>query len=298
MKYWIFIVTKSNTQEGLVSAEEVLHQRIEDKFWGLGYRTRNRLLLEKGDRVVFYVGYPTKCFSATATLASGSFDLNEEQKKIYGHGKDRYLSNHGVFLENIEQWDAPRFVPDLIDNLSFIENKEYWGTYFQGGIAQISQEDFNVILGNKKALHESNPRTEADIIKESEFALENHLEDFMDKNWNNVNFGANLKRFDDGEQSGRQYPVGTWRIDFLCLDNDTNDFVVIELKRGQSSDETIGQVLRYMGWVKENLCQENQKVRGIIICHEVDKGLRYAVQHIESVEILTYKVDFALSKFS
>lgn len=47
-------------------------------------------------------------------------------------------------------------------------------------------------------------------------------------------------------------------VDFLCLD-ETDNIVVIEIKR-KGTDETLAQLLRYMGWVKENLAKEDQKV--------------------------------------
>ncbi len=40
----------------------------------------------------------------------------------------------------------------------------------------------------------------------------------------------------------------------LAVEPKTHSFVVIELKKGRPSDQVIGQVLRYMGWVKKNLC--------------------------------------------
>lgn len=70
-------------------------------------------------------------------------------------------------------------------------------------------------------------------------------------------------------------------MDFLCKDKKRN-FVVIELKI-KGADEALGQVCRYMGWVKENLCENNQKVRGIIISEQADYQLDYAVKVVPSV---------------
>jgi len=67
--------------------------------------------------------------------------------------------------------------------------------------------------------------------------------------------------------------------------------VVIELKRGKMSDATVGQLLRYIGWVQENLAEPGQKTRGIIIASNVDDALRLAVRNLPNVKVLTYRVD-------
>lgn len=89
----------------------------------------------------------------------------------------------------------------------------------------------------------------------------------------------------------------TWSIDFLALDRDNNDLVVIELKRGKTSDATVGQILRYINWVKENVAEAGQYVRGIIIAKEVDEALKYSVKALDGVDVKTYVVDFKLCPF-
>lgn len=234
---------------------------------------------------------------AAAKLASDSFKLSEDQKNQYGHGQSFYRSDYGVILDNIQYWEIPRLVKDLIPSLKFIENKENWGAYFQGGVRQLSEDDFRTITENRAVTAVQISKTEDAIISESQFALEAHLEEFIDKNWKHIDFGANLTKYQVDEQSGRQFPAGQWSIDFLCLDRATDGLVVIELKRGRSSDSTVGQVLRYMGWVEENLAKEGQQVHGIIIAQEADDALRYAVKGLKNVSVLTYRVDFKLSPF-
>ena len=67
-----------------------------------------------------------------------------------------------------------------------------------------------------------------------------------------------------GEKIRQQFNmgIGTGRSDLICLDENDN-LVVLELKRGVTSDETIAQVLRYMGWLQENVAVEGQKVGGV-----------------------------------
>jgi predicted RNA-binding protein len=294
MKYWIFIVTQKKVNGELFTSEDILEQRLTDHFWGLSERTPNRGNLKRGDKVVFYRGTPSMTISASATLASDSFKLTEQQKSQFDHGKTIFRPDFGVMLEKVQIWEHPHFIKDLIPNLNFIENKEIWGSYFQGGIRQLSEDDFRTITENLFEEKTPNILTSEEIINKSQFALEAHLEEFIDNNWQYVKFGAELQKFSVDEQNGRQFPAGQWSIDFLCIDKSDNSLVVIELKRGKTSDSTVGQLLRYMGWVSENLAKPNQEVRGIIIAHDVDDALRYAIMGLKNVRVLTYRVDFQL----
>ena len=70
---------------------------------------------------------------------------------------------------------------------------------------------------------------------------------------------------------------------------------MIELKRNQTSDDTVGQLTRYMGWIKQNMNDNN--VRGIIIAANFDKKLECALRVVPNVEVFLYKVDFKLNEF-
>ena len=295
MANWVFIATLKKIEGDQFAAESIVEQRLNDGFWGLGEKTPNRRALKKGDSVVFYVGLPSMAFVANASLASDSFSLSEGQREKYGHGKLFYQAEYGVLLDQIARWQEPKYVKDLVPNLGFIENKESWFAYFQGGVRQLSDEDFRVIVeGRRPSLTEA-IRATPDLISESEFALEAHLEDFIDQNWDRIDFGRRLERYEIEGQGSRQFPAGTWSIDFLCTEKDSGDLVVIELKRGKTSDATVGQLLRYMGWVADNIAKPKQAVKGIIIASEIDEGLVYATQTLPQITVLTYKVDFRLA---
>jgi hypothetical protein len=68
---------------------------------------------------------------------------------------------------------------------------------------------------------------------------------------------------------------GVGRSDLICVDN-KGDLVVVELKRGYSSDAVVGQILRYIGYVRENVAKPEQKVHGSIITGAYDESLRLA----------------------
>ena len=294
MTTWIFVATAQKVNGKAYTPNDILNLRFKDRFWGLGENTPNRKLLRKGDQVVFYLGIPVKSFTGSAVLASDSFQLNTQQKKKYGHDLEFFATDFGVLLEDLKIWENSITVDEVVSDLSFVKNKENWGAYFQGGIRQIPPADFALVSQGRKSSLIDSIREARDIESESEFALEAHLEEFIDQNWTKINFGQNLRRLSSDEQSGRQYPAGQWSIDFLCEDADTKDLVVIELKRGRTSDATVGQVLRYIGWVQENLAKPGQHTRGIIIASGVDDALRLAVRNVPNVKVMTYKVDFVL----
>lgn len=293
MNYWIFIVTQRKGNGRTLQGSEILRTRFADEFWGLGERTPNRKKLEKGDKIVFYEGNPTKSFVASATLKSASFRLSPEQQRKYSRDNEIFMADYGVLLEDCHIFRTPVLAEQLVDSLSFIENREYWYSYFQGGIRGISEADYFAITGARPTSLTEQIKATDDVQSESQFALEAHLEEFMFQNWAQIDFGETLTLFSDEEQTGRQYPAETWNIDFLCLDENGN-YVVIELKRGKTSDAVVGQVLRYMHWVRRNLASPGQKVRGIIIAHEVDNALMYAAGGVPDIRVMTYKVDFRL----
>lgn len=98
---------------------------------------------------------------------------------------------------------------------------------------------------------------------------------------------------EDPESSGAQYQTPVGRIDFLTRDKKTGDFVVIELKCGKATDSALAQLLRYMGWVKENLAGEKD-VRGLILAEDTDDKLKFAIKFVSNVKVLTYKVSLQI----
>jgi hypothetical protein len=129
-----------------------------------------------------------------------------------------------------------------------------------------------------------------------EFVLEAFLEEFILTNWEGIDWGRPLELWEsETGELGHQLATPVGRLDFLCRDTATDALVVVELKRGRPSDTVVGQAARYMGWVRAHLAAENQRVEGIIVAHEQDLWLGYAVAAVPGLSILTYNVDFALS---
>jgi hypothetical protein len=61
-------------------------------------------------------------------------------------------------------------------------------------------------------------------------------------------------------------------------------------------DRVIGQLLRYMNWVRKELAEPGQRVRGIIICRSMSEDLRLACASIRDVELCEYQLSVTVSK--
>ena len=88
----------------------------------------------------------------------------------------------------------------------------------------------------------------------------------------------------------RQLATPAGRLDLLCRDAD-GTYVVVEIKKSQGTDQVVGQVLRYMGWVIDAKATDN--VRGIIIVQSKDRRLSYAIKAAPNVQIKEYRMMFA-----
>jgi hypothetical protein len=132
------------------------------------------------------------------------------------------------------------------------------------------------------------------------FALERHLQEFLRDNWERTELGQDWAIYseDGDDEAGCEYPTDVGRIDLLAVHRRESRWLVVELKRDQSSDETIGQVLRYMGWVKQHLAKPNDRVEGLVIAHEADDKIRYALNAVPDVSLVFYEVKFSLSHAS
>lgn len=137
--------------------------------------------------------------------------------------------------------------------------------------------------------------SESQIEDLAAFAMESHLEHFLVANWAQTDFGNDYTIFEeDGEMVGKQYETDAGRIDILAISRDKKRFLVIELKRGRSSDVVVGQLLRYMGYVKEQLAEEEQVIEGAIIALEEDQRLRWAISLVPSAKFYRYEINFRL----
>lgn len=127
------------------------------------------------------------------------------------------------------------------------------------------------------------------------FGMEKHLEDFLVANWVQTELGRDFDIFtDEGEIVGQQYPTDTGALDILAISKDRKRLLVVELKKGRASDAVVGQILRYMGYVQDELAEDGQTVEGAVIALDDDHRIRRALAMVPSVSFFRYKVSFQL----
>jgi restriction system protein len=131
------------------------------------------------------------------------------------------------------------------------------------------------------------------------FALETHLEHFLIQNWENTELAKEYDIYiDEVGNSGQQFQTDTGPLDILAISKDETTLLVIELKKGRASDSVVGQIQRYMGYIKDEVATNDQRVKGLIIALEDDQRIRRALSVAKDIEFYRYEVTFKLFKAS
>jgi len=127
------------------------------------------------------------------------------------------------------------------------------------------------------------------------FRLEQQLQTFLKENWERIEY---LKDWDiyerEGDVVGIEYSTNIGRIDILAHHKTESRWLVIELKREQTPDSTLGQVQRYMGWIAERLAEPNDSVEGLILAGSFTDKLKYGLKFSRGVKLMSYEVRFDL----
>ena len=119
------------------------------------------------------------------------------------------------------------------------------------------------------------------------FVMEKYLEEFLVRNWVKTGLG---KEYD---LIGSQVQTETGPLDILAQSKDGKTLLVVELKLRRATDDVLGQIQRYMGWV-QNQAESGQTVKGLIIGLEKDTKLKWALSVAPNVTFMRYEMDFNL----
>lgn len=119
-----------------------------------------------------------------------------------------------------------------------------------------------------------------DCIDKRQSLKEKLLKEALEKNPSVLEKGLKLVR------GGRQFPTDDSNIHMLMQDKNRH-YVVVELKKGKTEDGVVGQTLRYMGWVRQNV-SETKVVKGIIVVAkgEITNKLEMAIKGLQTAQHL------------
>jgi RecB family endonuclease NucS len=207
---------------------------------------------------------------------------------IDGDGRVTFAKKHG----NNQIWNS-------LENWFRDNNVQSGAIVLVRYDANESQDDLHVVhlilqpqtLLETAQVVEDISSTSKEFASEIPLTLEKQLEDFLSVNLHLLEASLELYVDEDGN-TGRQYPTDVGTIDLLCRRKDRG-YLIIELKRSKSSDVVVGQISRYMGWIKEYIAQ-GQAVSGLILTHDRDDRLKYAVLAHDNIALKYFKIRLQL----
>jgi endonuclease len=210
-------------------------------------------------------------------------------------------SDGAVELHPMKQWlrQNAEHIPPGLDATTSTSHQLRSGLRRMGWVTQETATEVRLIPpGSGDAVIDAvlgDPdETENEEPSETAFGLEYQLRDFIAQNIGAIDVqGKRLKLYvDPTGRDGVEFPTAVGPIDILAVD-EIGAFYVFELKRARSPDHAMGQLTRYMGWVK-NTIGRDRAVHGIIVAKTISQSLRYAIGVIPHVDLFEYEVEFHL----
>jgi len=184
-------------------------------------------------------------------------------------------------------------VNEVILDLAQKYNITLW--QLDGIFGEISgSSPFGLIQSEEEAVEEE--VQEHGVVDPANFRMESHMEDFLIANWNKTIFGNKYELiYDEGDLTSQQYQTAVGPIDILAKSKNGEEYLVIELKKGRTSDAVVGQILRYIAWVKENVAN-GKVVKGVVVVLDLDEKLKYALKELKDITLYIYQVNFKLTQ--
>lgn len=144
MNYMVII---NNMQMGNVSLEamDIVVTLFDAATWLFSPRTAKVQSLVPGDKFVVYMaGQQNKCFVGTFTLETAPTEFNSNPEGLENLLKYFSLSSK---IKDVSLWPTPVPIRSILVDLTFIVDKKNYGLYLRQGIRQLSEADFDIIVG-------------------------------------------------------------------------------------------------------------------------------------------------------
>ena len=236
-------------------------KRVDDFFRleGIGRQTLSQLLLALDSGKYPLITYQTK--------EALELDAQQEQKATEIATKKFQIENPEQYLDLTLDYLRDFVIFEQIKELTNLEKY----TSINNMIWLANQE----LEGPEEALKSY-----------TSVSLEKDLKEYLAKNPHILEKGLKIV--------GKEFPAKEAGIIDLLLSDSKGYDVVVELKKGKTSDDVVGQLSRYMGWIMKN--RNTKKVRGIVVVGEPDQRLEYSILPFGgSIKIKYYRVKFEIT---
>jgi hypothetical protein len=117
------------------------------------------------------------------------------------------------------------------------------------------------------------------------FESEEELQKYLEQNWEATKLGSEWELVQGGHYDTGEIGI----IDLLAKHRDQLRWLVVELKVRKTSDEVLGQVLRYIGWVKHRRATKSEAVEGLIIALEPDARTLFGLLCVPNIQMMCYQ---------
>ncbi len=146
MPYWLIVTSPENFKFD--------REKLGFRLQGVPIRFKRQMQrMQSDDKVVYYIMGLQK-FGAVARITG---EYQEHDSRVWTDTDEmwpaRRPSEPEIVLSDDELVDAKRLVPDL----SFMEKKEYWGSYLQGSVREIPEDDFRLIESEMRKVVSGRP---------------------------------------------------------------------------------------------------------------------------------------------
>jgi hypothetical protein len=164
--------------------------------------------------------------------------------------------------------------------------------------------DLDALLGYiVESGEDGDDETLEDAEGTGEFVKERHLQQYLVNHWERMGLSEQWEIYSDVDdpQAGVEFSTGIGRPDILLTHTSDARVCVLELKRSGTSDRAVGQLLRYVGWVREHLedlegVSTDAEVEGRLIVSEPSEKLEYAISAVPELTLYEYEMEVTLNQ--
>ena len=163
--------------------------------------------------------------------------------------------------------------------------------------------DLDALLGYIVGIEEDPQETLEDAEASGEFVKEQHLQQYLVNHWEQMELSEQWEIYSDADdpEAGVEFSTGIGRPDILLTHTSEARVCILELKKGSTSDRAVGQLLRYVGWVRDHLedlegVSDDADVEGRLIVNEPSEKLEYAISVVPELMLYEYEMQVTLNQ--